>query len=754
MAAPSPPRKSTSLTDATRVCKSGRLFWANVVIEPIRDNAGLLIGFSKVTRDNTERRTAETKLLASEARYRALADALPQIVWVMRAEDGEATYVNRQFEAYYGSIGTSATARLARNHPSDAERMESAWHAVRGGQAVDFEGRLLRHDGVYRWHKLVIVPVRRERDIVEWFGTALDIDDIVTARNKLEETTDLLRLAQEAAGAGVWEWELGPGIVRLSPQSAAMHGIECASSMSQDAQVEMTVKNWEAYVHPDDLVHVFDEATRAIEQRNIFSAEFRVAYPGSEVADYRWLQSFGRILFDPDSNEPIRVVGLDLDITDRKKAERQIAHMAVHDALTGLPNRVLFRDRLEHEIASSKRSGRTFAVLACDLDGFKVVNDTLGHPAGDTLLGIVAERLRSVVRHGDTVARLGGDEFAIILGRLEHLQEASVLAQRVIETVGQSADLDGRPTNVGISIGIAAGPVDGTNANDLFKHADLALYRAKMAGRNTYRFYEAGMDAAIAARNLLQLDMREALNQRGFVLHYQPIINLASNVTAGFEALLRWHHPARGEISPAEFIPLAEETGLIVSLGDWALREACRDAASWPDHMRIAVNVSAVQFQQPGLEQSVLRALATSGLRANRLELEITESVLLADAEAVTASLHRLRALGVRIALDDFGTGYSSLSYLRKFPFDKIKIDRSFIHEIADPDTAAIVRAVVGLGARLGTAITAEGVESNEQLELARQEGCTEAQGFLFSRPLPAVEALNFACSGHSRAAA
>jgi diguanylate cyclase (GGDEF)-like protein/PAS domain S-box-containing protein len=730
------------------------LFWANVVIEPIRDNAGLLIGFSKVTRDNTERRTAETKLLASEARYRALADALPQIVWVMRAEDGEATYVNRQFEAYYGSIGTSATARLARNHPSDAERMESAWHAVRGGQAVDFEGRLLRHDGVYRWHKLVIVPVRRERDIVEWFGTALDIDDIVTARNKLEETTDLLRLAQEAAGAGVWEWELGPGIVRLSPQSAAMHGIECASSMSQDAQVEMTVKNWEAYVHPDDLVHVFDEATRAIEQRNIFSAEFRVAYPGSEVADYRWLQSFGRILFDPDSNEPIRVVGLDLDITDRKKAERQIAHMAVHDALTGLPNRVLFRDRLEHEIASSKRSGRTFAVLACDLDGFKVVNDTLGHPAGDTLLGIVAERLRSVVRHGDTVARLGGDEFAIILGRLEHLQEASVLAQRVIETVGQSADLDGRPTNVGISIGIAAGPVDGTNANDLFKHADLALYRAKMAGRNTYRFYEAGMDAAIAARNLLQLDMREALNQRGFVLHYQPIINLASNVTAGFEALLRWHHPARGEISPAEFIPLAEETGLIVSLGDWALREACRDAASWPDHMRIAVNVSAVQFQQPGLEQSVLRALATSGLRANRLELEITESVLLADAEAVTASLHRLRALGVRIALDDFGTGYSSLSYLRKFPFDKIKIDRSFIHEIADPDTAAIVRAVVGLGARLGTAITAEGVESNEQLELARQEGCTEAQGFLFSRPLPAVEALNFACSGHSRAAA
>ena len=419
------------------------------------------------------------------------------------------------------------------------------------------------------------------------------------------------------------------------------------------------------------------------------------------------------------------------DVTERKKNEAQIAHMARHDALTGLPNRLVFRDRLNHELANAKQHGGSFAVLACDLDSFKAINDTLGHPAGDRLLCSVADRLRSVIRDSDTIARLGGDEFAIILERLEDPQTASLTAQRLIQAVGRHIDLNGEAVSIGVSIGIALGPQDGSDADTVFKNADIALYRAKGAGRNTYSFYEPGMDTAVAKRNLLERDLRDAIQQGGLVLHYQPVLNLASGELGGFEALVRWHHPARGLISPAEFIPLAEETGLIVALGEWALREACREAANWPTGLRVAVNVSAVQFQRPGLEQAVINALAASGLAPRRLELEITESVLVQDAVAAMACLHRLRTLGVRIALDDFGTGYSSLSYLRSFSFDKIKIDRSFIKEIADPDVATIVRAIVSIGRQLGTAITAEGVETPDQFDRVGQEGCTEVQGFL-----------------------
>ncbi|WP_232627629.1 EAL domain-containing protein [Methylobacterium sp. Leaf118] len=432
------------------------------------------------------------------------------------------------------------------------------------------------------------------------------------------------------------------------------------------------------------------------------------------------------------------------DISARKEAEQQITHMALHDALTGLPNRLVFRDRLNQELANARRYGGSFAVLACDLDRFKAVNDTLGHPAGDQLLRIVADRLISVARNVDTVARLGGDEFAIILSWLEEPQVVSAAAERIIEFVGLPIDLDGNTACIGISIGIAMGTVETEDADALFKNADIALYRAKAAGRNTLSFYEPGMDEIVADRSALERDLSNAVREGGFVLHYQPIMNLAADRPSGFEALIRWQHPVRGMVSPADFIPLAEDTGLIVPLGAWILREACREAAGWPGDLRVAVNVSAIQFQKPGFEQAVMGALAASGLAPQRLELEITESVLVADAEAVIACLHRLRALGVRIAMDDFGTGYSSLSYLRRFPFDKIKIDRSFIRDIADPDAAAIVRAIVGIGTQLGASITAEGVETDEQLARVRQEGCSEVQGFYFSRPLPARDALAF----------
>jgi diguanylate cyclase (GGDEF)-like protein len=381
-------------------------------------------------------------------------------------------------------------------------------------------------------------------------------------------------------------------------------------------------------------------------------------------------------------------------------------------------------------------------VLCLDLDRFKEVNDTLGHPVGDELLRAVAGRLRRCVRETDTIARLGGDEFAIVQISRTQPTDATALASRIIEAIDAPFDIDGHRVAVGTSVGIAIAPTDGTDPDQLLKNADLALYRAKSDGRGTYRFFEQEMDQRMQARRKLELDLRRALVDGEFELHYQPFVNLDRNEVIGFEALLRWRHPERGMVSPAEFIPLAEETGLIVPIGEWALRRACREAIGWPDGIAIAVNLSAAQFRNRQLVQTVVNALAAAGLPATRLELEITESVLLQDAEAAREILLQLRSLGVRIALDDFGTGYSSLSYLRTFPFDKIKIDRCFIADLSTSAEAplAILRAVTQLGATLGMTTTAEGVETEEQLALVRAVGCTEMQGHLFSPPRPAHE--------------
>nr|WP_279292703.1 EAL domain-containing protein [Methylobacterium goesingense] len=738
----------TGRTETARIIhrlrhRDGRWIWVEAQTRLVRDEAGLPVETITAARDVGERVAAEQALRLGEARYRALADSLPQIVWVVSLHDGEATYVNQRFESYYGPIGSGRAARLSRNHPDDAARMEQVFaEARRRDEAYEVEGRLLRHDGVYRWHKLVMLPIREDGVMVGLLGTALDIDDIVAARQALEETSNLLRLAQESAGAGLWSWDLKGGTVRHSADSARMYGLPVPEGHDPGAPVEVSVGVWDSHIHPGDLAALYGHVYRALAEGTSYNGEFRLA--DSEGDAPRWLQSFARVVTDPELNEPVKVVGLTMDITERKLAEGRIAYMALHDGLTGLPNRLLFKEGLSNALARADRRAGRFAVLACDLDRFKAVNDTLGHPAGDALLRVVADRLRGVVRDGDTVARLGGDEFAIILADLDDPQEAGLAARRVIEAMEQPVDLGGHRVGIGVSVGIGIGAQDGADADTLFRNADIALYRAKAAGRNTYRFYEAAMDAATTERNLLELEMREAVRTGGFSLYYQPVLHLDSGTVRGFEALLRWPHPVRGMIAPGAFIPLAEETGLIRQLGSWALREACTEAAAWPGDRRIAVNVSAVQFGQSGLEQSVVAALLASGLPARRLELEITESVLMQDAEAVIACLHRLRALGVRIALDDFGTGYSSLSYLRRFPFDRIKIDRSFVREIADPGTAAIVRAVVGLGTQLGASITAEGIETEAQMAQVRQEGCTEAQGFLLGRPMPAEEARRF----------
>jgi diguanylate cyclase (GGDEF)-like protein len=428
------------------------------------------------------------------------------------------------------------------------------------------------------------------------------------------------------------------------------------------------------------------------------------------------------------------------DITEQRRSEAKIAHMALHDALTGLPNRALLNERLEHALSRLKRD-EVIATHLLDLDQFKNVNDSLGHSVGDKLLEMVAERLRGLVRDADTIARMGGDEFAIVQVGIGYPSDATLLAQRVIEAVGQPYEIDGHQVIVGTSAGIAIGPADGSSPEALLRNADLALYRAKSGGRGTLCFFEPEMDAQMQARRAMESDLREALLRSEFELHYQPIVNLKSNEISGFEALIRWPHPERGLVSPNTFIPLAEEIGLIVPLGEWVLRTACATAAGWPDHMTLCVNLSPVQFKTRGLVQVVIGALATSGLPPHRLELEITETVLLAETAATLAILHQLRGLGVRIAMDDFGTGYSSLSYLQKFPFDRIKIDRSFVKGVAsDFGSLSIVRAVAALASGIGMAMTAEGVETQEQLDTVKSAGCTEVQGFLFSQALPALE--------------
>ena len=428
------------------------------------------------------------------------------------------------------------------------------------------------------------------------------------------------------------------------------------------------------------------------------------------------------------------------DVTERRRAAEKIAHLAHYDALTDLPNRVLFREQIERELRKTNQ-GEQFALLYIDIDEFKGINDSLGHHVGDELLKTLATRIRGCIKPGDLIARLGGDEFAVIQTAIGSIAEVEDFVRRVYDAIREPCQCLGHQLSTDASIGIALAPQDGTELDQLIKHADLAMYAAKAGGRRIYRFFEPAMDASAKARLIMEQDLRQALAGGGFELHYQPVVDLRRDEVTGCEALLRWRHPQRGMISPAEFIPVAEDTGLINELGDWVLRTACAEAATWPDHIRLAVNVSPVQLKCQTLAIKIAGALAASGLKPSRLELEITEAVLIRDDEAALAILHQLRAVGVRIALDDFGTGFSSLSYLKRFPFDKIKIDRCFVSDISETDgSSSIVQAVVNIAAALHMTTTAEGVETEAQRELLRRLGCTEMQGYLFSAAKPAAQ--------------
>jgi diguanylate cyclase (GGDEF)-like protein/PAS domain S-box-containing protein len=570
---------------------------------------------------------------------------------------------------------------------------------------------------------LVLGHARRSAEAIEASAQTIE-----TYARTLEASEARFRDVAEASSDWIWETNPELHLTYLSDRFGQVTGVAAADvlggSVDEFFSSDSTSDGW-ASLRGDIAAH---QPFRDLRCR------YRDAYGQSRVC-----RLAGRPVFDHAGGfQGFR--GTAADITAEVEAQAQAQHLALHDALTGLPNRVLLRERLELALANTRRRGAGAAVLCVDLDHFKEINDTLGHGAGDLLLQQASERLQSCLRATDTVARLGGDEFCIVQVSVDHPTDAHQLCRRLVECIREPFTFDNHQVYLDVSIGVALAPEDGEDHERLLKNADIALYRAKEEGRGTYRFFEADMDAKLQARKALEQDLRQALAKGELELHYQPLVAVDGQSLMGVEALMRWRHPERGQVPPAEFIPVAEEIGLILPLGEWALRTACRQATAWPG-LRVSVNLSPVQFKHRDLLAVIGQILEETGLEPERLELEITEGVLLRDTEASLATLSGLKDLGVRIAMDDFGTGYSSLGYLHRFPFDKIKIDRSFVGDLGDREgAAAIVRTVIGLGQTLGIMTNAEGVETLEQLTILTKEGCDQVQGFYFGRPAPAKE--------------
>ena len=610
--------------------------------------------------------------------------------------------------------------RAAVKSLSDLGRAERWQHLKANGEVMEVltYGRKARFNG---------------RDAI--LAIVTDCTEVNRAYRQASDTRSLLDSIVSSLPIGVFvkDMEDGGRYILYNPACGEIVGFEPSFIVGRSDSHVFT---------PDRAEYFQEQDRRAMETAGVLAFEEEIERSDLSI---RTMRTMKRAIPSMDGSPSRYLVGITQDITERRSYEERIAHIAMHDALTGLPNRSFFTNHIT-TLLSGAAEPRGFALMYIDIDHFKNVNDSMGHPAGDALLVGVARRLERLVGPSDMVARLGGDEFAVIfmLDR-QTPPDTSALAAKVMRSFARPFHLDGVQEHVDCSVGIALAPDDGDDVNTLLRNADLALYAAKADGRSTFRFYENAMRFEAERRHGLTLELRQGLAAEEFELHYQPVLSLADDRISGFEALVRWRHPQRGLLGPAEFISVAEETGLIGNLGEWVLRQACRTAAGWPNDIKVAVNLSPCQFKQVGLLATVVSALDEAGLHPSRLELEITESVLLAQNGQNLQLLHALRDLGVRIAMDDFGTGYSSLSYLRSFPFDKIKMDRSFVSGIGiDPGSMAIVKAVTGLGSGFNLTTTAEGVETQDQLARLRREGFGEIQGYLFARPMPAADALGF----------
>ena len=608
---------------------------------------------------------------------------------------------------HHGTVGVIDSSAVY-NHP-EAVTNPWQWALVHG---VFIAGASAA--GVTAW-KLNEVALDRERE----------------ANAGLTNANTELAAAQAMSHIGSWDWGVAEDRVWWSEELYQIVGRD-------QSEFEPSVRGFLAVVHEDDRARVEEIITDSVTSGKNFSYEAGIVRPDDSV---RVIHALGVVSLDADG-AVTRMSGTVQDITDRKSLEEKIQHQAFHDSLTGLANRDLFLDRVGHALLRQARAGTSLAVLFLDIDDFKTVNDSLGHRAGDDLLIDVARRIHAAIRPGDTVARLGGDELAILLEDLDSVGDAVHVAERVTRLFDTSFVVDGSELFIHASIGIASSAGgDSRSPDDLLRDADVAMYEAKRNGKGTYEIFEVGMQLAAMDRLRLKADLQRAVDNEEFVLHYQPIIDLETGAIGGVEALLRWQHPERGLVPPLDFIPFAEDTGLILPIGRWVLFEACRFAATWPDSEAgtptISVNVSPLRFRHPGFVEELVEALDASGLPPERLVLEITESALVQDSERVVERLDELKRLGVQLAIDDFGTGYSALSYLKDFPIDVLKIDKTFIDSIAmSTEDSALARAVLHLGQTLGLKVVAEGVEEDVQASALRKLKCPHAQGFLFSRPV------------------
>ncbi|PVZ20035.1 MULTISPECIES: bifunctional diguanylate cyclase/phosphodiesterase [unclassified Pseudomonas] len=638
-------------------------------------------------------------------------------------------YTAEEIVGQHFSVFYSAADRAARLPEKGLEIARERGH-------FQAEGWRYRKDGSAFWSMVVIDALHGDDGTLLGFAKVTrDITERRKAQELVEQQKDeLARLSSflevivaNIPSSVIVEDAVSRSVLLVNRQAERLFGIA-----PQQWRGQQLHQHLEARV-ADYLDHVVDEAMRS-------GAPFRDEGVLPTALGPRSLRTTGQVILGADPRSRY-VLLINDDVTDERAATAQIHHMAHHDILTGLPNRALFRQRLDTALASPAPSRPVTAVLCLDMDNFKRVNDALGHGVGDALLRALASRLRQELREHDLLARLGGDEFAVVLPGLAGAPGAAVSAQRLIDAVRAPFLIDGHTVSVGLSIGIALAPGDHDTGDQLLRCADMALYEAKRNGRNRFEYFRLEMDEAARRRRAIEMDLREAIAKQQLELYYQPIIDMGHNTVTGYEALIRWPHPQRGLVMPLDFIPIAEETGLIHDVGALALHLACREAASWQSDQTVAVNLSPIQFKSGRLQALVVSALAESGLAPQRLELEITESVLLDDSEGNIQTLKALKALGVRIALDDFGTGYSSLSYLRSFPFDKIKIDKSFVHDMHNSrESLAIIRAITGMSRSLEIQITAEGVETREQYDRLRGEGCSHFQGYLFGRPVPAAQ--------------
>jgi diguanylate cyclase (GGDEF)-like protein/PAS domain S-box-containing protein len=704
---------------------------------------GMVVTF----RDLTERVRMEKVLREAQERYRTLVEHLPAVVYVDTPKGpGYAGYTSPQAEAMLGyPLDTWDADPLFWTkllHPDDKERVVAEnTRANAAGEPLILEYRMISRDDRVVWlHDESVVLPDETGQIRYRQGVLLDITKRKEAEKALREAEVRYRTLVEQIPAITYidRADGSDEPLYTSPQIEEMLGYT--------AEEWLEGRLWSECLHPVDKERVLAADERFESGGERFSEEYRLfAKDGSVV----WVRE-DAVLTRDDTGGPLYWQGVLFNITERKALEEQLQRQALHDTLTGLPNRALFSDRLQHAVARTQRRGGKVAVLFMDLDNFKVINDSLGHNAGDELLVGVTGRLRASLRPEDTAARLGGDEFAILLVDLNNVDEATLVAERIGDKLRAPFELAHRETFVTASIGVAISGTTGTPRwpEELLRHADLAMYRAKHSGKARYAIFEEAMSARAMERLELSNDLRRALEREEFAVHYQPQVSLATGKTMGFEALVRWEHPERGQLLPARFIPLAEETGLIVPIGQWVLREACHQAKEWnrqypsDPSLIVCVNLSAKQLRDPNLYRVVGQILEESGLEPGSLELEITESVAMEDAPATAAALEELHTLGVRVIIDDFGTGYSSLSYLEKFPMDYIKIDRSFVGELeGETGSRVLVKVMIDLVHTLGLEVIAEGVETTGQLERLREMGSDIAQGRYFSRPLPSEAA-------------